>query len=98
MTADAFMLRLLEEDGETVLEAVRTVQTRLRKPPVRMTAYLARLEQLWLLQTAALLRNRLRSKQPSYFEPTVRQAWVFNTTALEAANNAKSMRGRADRS
>lgn len=59
MTADAFVLGLLEEDSETVLEAVRTVQTRLRKPPVTMTAYLARLEQLGLLETAALLKNHL---------------------------------------
>ena len=58
MTADAFVLGLLEEDSETVLEAVRTVQTRLRKPPVTMTEYLARLEQLGLPQTVAFISNR----------------------------------------
>ena len=58
MTADAFVLGLLEEDSGTVLEAVRTVQTRLRKPPVTMPEYLAQLEQLGLLQTVAFISNR----------------------------------------
>ena len=59
MTADAFVLGLLEENSETVLEAVRTVQTRLRKPPVTITEYLARLEQLGLWETVALLNKCL---------------------------------------
>lgn len=58
MTADAFVLELLEEDSETALEAVRTVQTHLRKPPVTMPEYLARLEQLGLVETVAFISNR----------------------------------------
>ena len=54
--ADNFILGVLETNQAAVIQVLRTIQSRLRKPPVAMAEYLATLEQVGLKKSIEVIK------------------------------------------